>query len=219
MNSPSTWNYDAPVNSESFRKAMKLMAQKQWDQAAEILSAEFEQATLHNDSVRKALILSAMALQARARNQPKEAWKYYAKAERCLPADASLKILVAQFLLDIFGQADSCLSKIEPLLVRDDLEPGLRHGIHHLAGRALIKLGQWTAVSRHLELLISDPWNWVQRPEDIQLSLIGELLKKNKLKPAAIQYLNKVAEWAGRNKALKLLGHMETLLNVLKSEA
>src|SRR3989338_146862 len=81
--------------------------------AAESLLKKMLEAPGGETPARQALIHSTLRILYKARGEVKESWRHYERAEKFLPDDPSLKIIVAKFLIVQFAQSDAALKRMK----------------------------------------------------------------------------------------------------------
>ncbi|MBL7685125.1 MAG: tetratricopeptide repeat protein, partial [Deltaproteobacteria bacterium] len=132
---------EAEIQSPRLEKAILLMESKNFEEAEIELKMGIDESQSSEDVVMEAIYQSTLGVLHKLKKDYKMAWKYYENAERLLPHDPALKIISARLLVDIFGQYDTAIKKMEKVLklVQDD-QPFI-HQAYTVMGLAYLKKG------------------------------------------------------------------------------
>lgn len=92
------------------------MKEKDYPGAESLLRRGLERADPDKDKVPVALYYSSLGVLAKLRGDFRQAWRDYEQAEKLMPDDPSLKVIVAKLLIDQFAQYESAIKKLKEVL-------------------------------------------------------------------------------------------------------
>ena len=177
--------------------------------AAESLLKKMLEAPGGETPARQALIHSTLGILYKVRGEVKEAWRHYERAEKFLPDDPSLKIIVAKFLIDQFAQYDAALKRMKKVLRIARGVPSFEHQARAISAIAYLRKGERGQAKKMLEA--ASDFEGLATAENINLDLIEALLARNFEPGLCRRYLEKGMELArqrGEDQRAELFGKL-----------
>ena len=128
---------DHEINpTEVCQRAFALMQSKQYDDAEKLLANNLSKTA---EDTAKGLYHSAFGVLCKLRSDYKEAWRHYQRAEKLIPNDPALKIIVARLLIDQFAEYDSAIKRAKRVLEIIPENVVFAHQAYTTLGLAYIK--------------------------------------------------------------------------------
>jgi len=128
---------DHEINpTEVCQRAFALMQSKQYDDAEKLLANNLSKTA---GDTAKGLYHSAFGVLCKLRSDYKEAWRHYQRAEKLIPNDPALKIIVARLLIDQFAEYDSAIKRAKRVLEIIPENVVFAHQAYTTLGLAYIK--------------------------------------------------------------------------------
>src|SRR3989338_3146393 len=118
-------------------QAFSLMKLKQYDDAERLLTGGLAKT---EDSVALGLYHSALGVLHKIKKNFKEAWRQYERAEKLMPNDPALKIIVARLLIDQFAEYDQAIKRAKKVLKILPNNPVFCHQGYVTMGLAFCKM-------------------------------------------------------------------------------
>ncbi|MDO8643615.1 MAG: hypothetical protein Q7S00_01430 [bacterium] len=206
------------VSQEIF-KAFSLIKEKKFFEAERLLQDNLQKKDPQKEPVACALLYSTLGFLNRARGEMKAAWRMYEQAEKQMPKDPSLKIIMARFLIEEFSQYGTALKKAKTGLKLAEGIPSLEHQARTVIGLAHLKKGNKKKAVQALKLLLEIGFEEMISAENIDFTLIEALLHRNLERDLCQQYVQKGLEFArGKNEKRAIL-IMQKLLEGIKEAA
>lgn len=176
--------------SFAYPEFKKVLTYVEKNQKAEALS-ELEKIIQESQKTKNAALEIASTLLLawlhRLCHQFKKAWKIYERTEKLLPHEPSIKLLVSQFLIDLFKQYDLAQKKIQKILQMTS-DPALRHQSFALLGQIHLKKGNHKKALEAFELA-KEAIAYLSSASPIDYNLFLLLLEKGLEKTDAQTYL------------------------------
>lgn len=169
---------DQPVENEKLKSAFEQLARGELEAAEATLTSGLAEAELAGDATSQALFFSALGVLHRRRQDFAKAWKFYEKAEKLLPHDPSLKLIVARLLTEIFGHYPAAIRKCRQALEIARADPALRHQARIILGLAFFKQSEKQAALESLRETTTEDLPELPSAEFVDLSLVEQLLRK-----------------------------------------
>lgn len=165
-----------PVNpSEICSRAFELMQTKQYDDAEKLLNKNMSRV---DDSVAVGLFHSALGVLYKLKGEPKTAWKHYQRAEKLIPDDPALKIIMARLLIDQFAEYDQAIRKIKKIMEAVRPNPVFAHQAHITLGLAHLGKGQKKQAIDMLNKSMKGDFSGFVSTQNIDFCLVEVLLRR-----------------------------------------
>lgn len=182
-------------HSPYLQKAFGMMGKKKFEEAEKELLLGLDVAAAQKDSLLEAVFYSSFGVLYKLKNDFKMAWRYYEKAEKILPREPALKVISARLLVEIFGQYDTALKKVDQVLKLTQ-DPLLVHQAQAIAGLAELKKGNKKRAIDFLDRLLENNFEGMGSVLNLDFRFFEELLKKNIGLEACKTYLEKARQLA-----------------------
>lgn len=163
------------------------------------------------DPPRQALIHSTLGILYKVRGEFQSAWRHYEQAERLLPDDPSLKIIVGNFLITHFAQYDAALKRMKRVLKLAKGVPSLEHQAYAMGAIAHLKKGERRKATELLRQAMANDFQSLVTSENINLEVIEAFLARNFERELCRTYLEKGLELArsrGEEKRIQLFSRL-----------
>ena len=165
--------------SKEIYEAFRRMKEKDYVGAESILKSGLDSVDPKADPTRAALFLSTLGVLAKIQGDSKEAWRCYEQAEKLLPEDPSLKIIMSKLLIDRFAQYDNALRKLKQVLKIVKGSGSFEHQAHATMAIAYLKKGDRKKASQMLEEAMVHDFAEVSSAENINFEVIEAFLARN----------------------------------------
>lgn len=126
----------APVDPAGVcRRSFELIHAGQLDEAEKLLTYNLKQS---DGDVACGLYHSALGVLFKVRRDFKEAWRHYQRAEKLMPDDPALKIIVARLLIEQFSEYDAAIKRCQKVLELLPRNPVFGHQAYTTMGMAYV---------------------------------------------------------------------------------
>lgn len=207
----STSLYQGEVQKEVY-EAFRLMKAKDYTGSQKILLEGTTKAETQGDVTQQALFLSTLGVLAKIQGDFKEAWRCYEKAEKLLPEDPSLKIIMAKLLMDQFAQYDTAIKKLKAVLKIARGSGSYEHQAHAEMAVAYLKKGEKKKAIEMLDLSMVSDFEKVSSAENLNFEVIEAFLARNLEVERCRRYLEKALALARLRKEEKPTQFLTKLL-------
>lgn len=168
--------YKVPISpSEICTRAFELMQSKQYEEAEKLLNKNMGRV---DDNVAVGLFHSALGVLYKLKGEVKTAWKHYQRAEKLIPDDPALKIIMARLLIDRFAEYDLAIKKVKKVenIVKDN--PVFLHQVFVTMGLAYLGKGKKKQATELLNKSIINHFAGFVSTQNIDFSLVEDLLRQ-----------------------------------------
>jgi tetratricopeptide (TPR) repeat protein len=165
--------------SQDIYQAFHKMKEKDYASAESLLQEGLKKAESGQKSADKALIYSSLGVLSKVKGDTKEAWRYYEKAEKLLPEDPSLKIIIAKFLIDCFAQYDTAIKKLKQVLKIAKGSGSFEHQAYATMAIAYLKKGEKRKATELFDLSMEDDFLGISSAENLNFEMIEAFLSRN----------------------------------------
>lgn len=205
---------DSPIQSKLLIESFELMKFKKFEEAKIRLEKGLHEAELAKDHTLQALFNSALGVLCKLQKEFRKSWKYYETAEKLMPDDMALKLISSRLLVDYFGQYDTVLKKTEKVLSIVKKNDPLFHMAHTIRGLAFLRKGEKKMAVECLKL--SADFENAKTAANIDLQLVGELIRKKIDRQACIHFLNQALQLAKANREARFEKVIARLINLVE---
>ncbi len=206
-----------PKKEDPLKKLFDFLEAGDLAAAREEMKKGFEEAQAQGQKELQALYLSFEGLLSKASNNAKEAWRFYEKAEKFLPENPALTILIAKLLVEVFSESDSALKKMKKVLEKESDNPLYFHHASIVQGLAYLKKGDKKQAIEYLVKSMKDDFQGLTGVEQIDFTLFEALIRKKVGLSEAYVYAEKALQLAQLKKQKNYIEKLEALLRVWKS--
>lgn len=193
---------------EAFRK----MKGKDYAAAQAILEEGLKKAESEQDKMRAALFDSALGVLSKLRGDFREAWRRYERAEKLLPEDPSLKIIMAKLLIDQFAQYDTAIKKLKQVLKLAKGSGSFEHQAHATMAVACLKKGDKKKAIEMFEKAMEEDFERVASAEGLNFDVIETFLARNFEVERCRRYVEKALALAKKRKEEKPVQFLTKLI-------
>lgn len=207
---------EEPVKEEVKREiydAFRKMKEKDYPAAEALLQDGLKKAESEQNQTQAALFYSAMGVLAKLKGDYKAAWRCYEKAEREMPEDPSLKIIMAKLLIDQFAQYDTALKKLKQVLKLAKGSGSFEHQAHATMAIAYLKKGDKKKASAMMERAMEEDFERVASAENLNFEVIEAFLARNFEVSHCQRYVEKALALARKRKEEKPVQFLTKLLD------
>jgi tetratricopeptide (TPR) repeat protein len=205
-----------PVNpSEICQRAFELMQTKQYDEAEKLLNSNLGKV---DDDVAVGLFHSSLGVLYKIKGEPKTAWKHYQRAEKLIPEDPALKIIVARLLIDQFTEFDMAIKKVKKVLNSVKENPVFAHQVYTTMGLAYLGKGQKMKSTEMLEKSMEGDFSGFVSAQNIDFNLVEALLRAGMAVEECKSFLEKARAFASVTKEETWVELIDRMLEVFSGE-
>lgn len=174
-------------------QSFSLMKSKQYEDAEKLLTNNLAKT---EDKVGSALYHSALGVLHKLKGDFKTAWRHYERAEKLLPEDPALKIIVARLLLEQFNEHGAAIRRANKVLKIIPNNPVFVHQAYITLGLAYCKKLQKTKAVESLEKAWGNDFEGFVTAKNIDFQLVEALLRKGWGVDVCYRFLNKALAFA-----------------------
>ena len=205
---------ELPINpSEVCYQAFRLMKTKQLDDAEKLLSSSLAKT---QDQTATALYHSALGVLYKMKKDFKAAWRHYERAEKLIPNDPALKIIVARLLIEQFAQFDQAIRRAKKVLKILPGNPVFVHQAHTTIGLAHVQRKEKRQAIEALEKSIVEDFEGFITAKNIDFHLVGALLRQGWGENICYQFVNKASAFAKKKKEKEFADAFEKMLKAFE---
>lgn len=192
--------------------ALRLCKDHQYEEAVGVLQEGIE--TGPENEEEKAVLYSTLGMILKKLGKANEAWDAYQNAEKCLPGDPFLNLIMSRFLLNERREFEPAIRKAKQVLKIAKEVPSIRHQAYILLGIAYLRKGQAQKAGEMLDRSMQDEFEGMATADNIDFNLVEALLRE-KLEIGKCQRFMQAAYNLARNK--KEYSAMTTYRKILDS--
>ncbi len=193
--------------------AFQMMKLKDFGSAEILLKEGLQKAEEQNHLPQQALFYSTLGVLEKLKGNYKEAWRYYGKAEKLLPDDPSLKIIMAKLLMDQFSQYDAAIKKLKKVLEIAKGSGSFEHQAHATMAIAYLKKGEKAKAIEMFDLSVEDDFSRVTTAENLNFEVIASFLSRNLEIDRCRRYVEKALHLAKNRKEERPIRFLKKLLD------
>lgn len=204
------------VVAKEIYDAFRRMKEKDYASARSLLEEGLKKADAGKNNAQTALFYSTLGVLAKIQGEHREAWKHYEKAEKLLPDDPALKIIMAKILIDNFAQYDNALKKLKQVLKVAKGSGSFEHQAHATMAIAHLKKGEKKKALEMLEKAITEDFQNVSSAENLNFEVIEAFLARNLEVARCRRYVEKALELARSRREEKPIQFLTKLLGTFE---
>lgn len=193
------------IKNRDFEKAESLLLQ--------LLKKAQEIQTMDGKS-EQALVLSTLGVLEKIREDYKAAWRYYEKAEKLLPDDPSLKLIMAQLMIHEFSQYDVAIKKMKAVIELAKGSPSFEHQAYATMATAYLRKGDRKKSLEMFEKSMRGDFVEITSSHNINLDVIESFLARNFESDRCRSYLQKALALAQSKKETSQASFLNKLLSL-----
>lgn len=205
-----------PINpSEICQRAFDLMRSKQFEEAEKLLNNSMSKV---DDDVAAGLFHSSLGVLYKLKGEPKSAWKHYQRAERLIPEDPALKIIVARLLIEQFSEFDMAIKKAKKALSVIKENPVFAHQVYVTMGLAYLGKGQKRKAVEMLKNAMQGDFAGFVSAANIDFKLVEMLLRSGSAVNECKEFLEKSLAFARLCKEASWVALIEKMVDAFPEE-
>lgn len=197
---------------EEIYQAFRKMKEQDFVGAEALLREGLGKAELEGNNLQQGLFCSTFGVLYKMKGEMREAWRYYDRAEKLIPDDPSLKIIIASFLIDQFGQYDTAIKKAQAVLKLAKGSPSFEHQGHALLAIAYLKKGEKKKATEMLKKAMADDFEKIISAENINFEVVAAFLSRQLEPDLCREYIEKALVLAKGRKEEKPIQFLTKLL-------
>ncbi|HSA59701.1 MAG TPA: tetratricopeptide repeat protein [bacterium] len=198
--------------SKEIYEAFRRIKEKDFEGAESLLKNGLEKAETEKNVTQSALFFSSLGVLSKIKGEFKDAWRYYEKAEKLLPEDPALKIIMAKLLIDRFAQYDNALKKLKHVLKVAKGSASFEHQAHATMAMAYLKKGEKKKAIEMLDEAMVDDFANVTSAENLNFDVIEAFLSRNLEIDRCQKYVEKALALARSRREVRPVQFLEKLL-------
>jgi tetratricopeptide (TPR) repeat protein len=192
--------------------AFRRMKAKDFGSAESLLREGLQKAESEQKSTEQALFHSTLGVLAKLKGEYKEAWRCYERAEKLLPDDPSLKLIMAKLLIDQFSQFDQAIRKMKQILKLAKGSASFEHQAHATMAIAFLKKGDRKKAVEMFELSVGRDFEGVSSAENLNFEVIEAFLARSFEVDRCKRYVLKALDLARKHAEDKPIQFLTKLL-------
>jgi tetratricopeptide (TPR) repeat protein len=167
------------IHDKNLYRVFQLIREKKYDDAKALLDEQVAAAVQSSDKNAEGLYESAYGFWWKIKGDFKESLKHYQRAEKCIPSDAALKVIVAVLLMDEFAQYENALMKVRKALKQDGIDLALWHHAKSEETLCLLKLGKKKEANQSFEELVYSDFSKLRTATNLSFRALSEFVQKD----------------------------------------
>lgn len=199
--------------SQEIYDAFQMMKLKDFGSAEILLREGLKKAEEEKHQAQQALFYSTLGVLEKLKGNYKEAWRDYERAEKLLPDDPSLKIIMAKLLIDQFSQYDAAIKKLKKVLEIAKGSGSFEHQAHATMAIAYLKKGEKTKAVEMFDLSVGDDFDRVATAENLNFEVIASFLSRNLEVDRCRRYVEKALHLAKKRQEGRPIQFLKKLLD------
>lgn len=196
-------------------EAFRLMKGKDFDRAEELLANNLSHT---KDKTATALYHSALGVLFKMKKDFKEAWRHYQRAEKLIPNDPALKIIVARLLIEQFAEYGAAIKRAKKVLKLLPANPVFCHQAYTTMGLALVHKRKKKEAIEMLEKSIGKDFAGFITSKNIDFQLVEMLLRNGWGAESCCRFMEKALSFAEDRKENDYIAAFQKMLAAFQSE-
>ncbi len=181
-------------------EVLRKIQERAFPEAEALLKNLLNQSEISREKEAQALALSTFGVLEKVREDYKAAWRYYEKAEKLLPDDPSLKLIMSQLLIHEFSQYDAAIKKMKKVLTLAKGSASFEHQAHAMMAIAYLRKGDRKKAIEMLRESMRDDFAAISSAQNINLEVIEAFLARHFETESCRVYLEKALTLAKSKK-------------------
>jgi len=198
--------------SRDIYDAFQKIKEKDYAAAETLLQDGLKKAEGGPDKTQAALFHSAMGVLFKLKGDYKAAWRYYEKAEKLMPEDPALKIIMAKLLIDQFAQYDTAVKKLKEVLKVAKGSGSFEHQAHATMAIAYLKKGDKKKAAEMMNKAMEEDFERITSAENLNFEVIETFLSRNFEVGRCQRYVEKALALARKRREEKPVQFLTKLL-------
>lgn len=204
---------DPIVDDKNLYLCFRLIKENKFSDAEKKIQEGIKVAAGRQDKQSEALYLSAMGVLYKVQKDYKKSYKFYQQAEKLLPEDPALKIIMATLLIEEFAQYDSALRKLDNIVDEKGQDPAIWHHAKALSGLANFLMGKKEQAKKILAEINATDFFVLRSATNLNFKLVELLVAKSFAREECLTFLRKAKDLAVQARELP---YQEAIQNLLK---
>lgn len=197
---------------EEIYAAFRKMKEKNYSAAEELLRNGLQKVEAERNKTHVALYYSTLGVLEKVRGDFKAAWRHYEKAEKLLPDDPSLKIIMAKLMADEFRQYDTAIKKYKQVLKLAAGSGTYEHQAHAGMAIAYLRKGDRKKAVEMLDQAMVEDFSRVTSAHHLNFEVVEAFLSRNFEVDRCRTYVEKALSLATARKEQKPIQFLSRLL-------
>lgn len=206
---------DTTAVREEVVEALRLTRERKFDEAVDLLEKGLEDGTTSDEE--QAVLYSMLGMILKKQGDMEKAWKAYQQAERSIPDDPVLKIIVGRFLADDLDRLDDAIKKGKEILKTAKDIPSFTHQAYCLMGLAYLKKGDKRKAGDMLDKAMRDHFKGIASADNVDFKLVEALLARSLEVEKCRQYIEDAHALAQERKEYRAMTVFKRLLDSLET--
>lgn len=207
---------EPPVRaSDVCHRAFELMKAKQYDDAEKLLANNMAHT---EDPSASALYHSSLGVLYKLKGEFKTAWKHYQRAEKLLPEDPAIKIIMARLLLGEFAEYDAAIKRAKKVLKIIPGNPIFVHQAYTTLGLAYCRQGGKRKAIEMLEKSWENDFENFVTARNIDFHLVEMMLRRGWGVDSCYRFMNKALAFAKSRKEQTFVDAFQKMLAAFERE-
>ena len=165
--------------AEEVSYGFQLIGERKFTEAREHLEKGLRRVETGGFRTEIALFQSTLGFLEKAQGHLKEAWRWYEKAEKTLPDDPALKIIVARFLVEQFAQPEGAIKRAKRVLKLCPANASFLHHAYVTMGLAYLAKGEKKNALEMFDKSMEDDFAGLVSADSIDLHLVEAFVKRD----------------------------------------
>jgi len=207
---------ELPINpTEVCYRAFELMKAKQYTDAEKLLANNLAKT---EEKTANALYHSALGVLYKMQGEFKTAWRHYSRAEKLLPEDPALKIIMARLLIEQFTEYGQAIKRAKKVLAILPNNPVFAHQAYITMGLAHCKKGEKKKAIEMLEKSLGKDFEGFISAKNIDFQLVEMMLRKGWGVDSCYRFMNKALAFAKSRKEQTFVDTFQKMLDAFEVE-
>ncbi|MDO8527513.1 MAG: tetratricopeptide repeat protein [Deltaproteobacteria bacterium] len=207
---------ELPVNpTDVCYRAFALMKSKQFAEAEKILVNNLAHT---EEPTPGALYHSALGVLYKMQGEYKTAWRHYTRAEKLLPQDPALKIIMARLLIEQFSEYDQAIKRAKKVLEILPDNPVFAHQAYVTMGLAYARKGTKKKAIEALEKSSGKDFENFVTAKNIDFHLVEMCLRKGWGVDSCYRFMSKALQFAKSRKEQPFVDTFQKMLDAFETE-
>lgn len=206
---------ELPINpTDVCYQAFRLMKSKKYDDAEKLLTGNLAKT---EKEIAIALYHSALGVLYKLKQDFKTAWRHYQRAEKLIPNDPALKIIVARLLIEQFAQYDQAIKRAKQVLKILPTNPVFVHQAYTTMGLAYAKQRNKKKAIEALEKSLVQDFSGFITAKNIDFQLVEILLRNGWAEDNCYRFMTKALAFAKQKQEKEYVTAFEKMLKAFES--
>lgn len=204
---------DPAVDDKNLYLCFRLIKENKFTEAEQKIQDAVKVAAARQDKSAEALYLSALGVLYKVQKDYKKSYKFYQQAEKLLPDDPALKIIVATLLIEEFAQYDSAQRKLDKILSDKSQDLAITHHAQVLSALAQFLMGKKDQAKKILTEINASDFLRLRSTSNLNFKLVELFVAKSFAREECLTFLRKAKDLAVQARELPYQEAIQNLLS------